>query len=536
MSGYDTLRHSDDTRGVASMTTVPPLPDAFCRQMENWLGGEWPQLQQALQSDVSLRGIRLHRWENPTTASYLTSKDLVQRATTDQPFTEPNFRVTACPLLAVEDRLPLPDKLFSRLTSPVPWTHDGYYVPSDTDLGKTIYHEAGAFYMQEPSAMAVVEALNPMPGETILDLCAAPGGKTTAIGARMRGQGVLVANEIHPERVIVLSQNLERTGVPAVVVNETSLRLAEIWTQQFDGILVDAPCSGEGMFRKEPESRSEWTEESPKRCARRQQEILANAVRMVKPGGRLVYSTCTLNPVENEQVVSWAVENLPLELEPLPFWPGWSEGRAQWVQPEESKGSASTSIGIHGTRRLWPHIADGEGHFVARFRVTSEWTSEGPYRPKTKSGKNQSNETSAKEGIKAWLELAEQLVHDVPDTWRRPIVRGNLLFAPLTSLPLTGLKVLRPGLPLGEMNGRVVVPHHALAMALDTKAAQRTVLVSGEEAARFLSGEALPYSLDRGWHQVNTNGLPLGWGKAAPGRLNNNYPKGLRKTKLVCYT
>ena len=192
------------------------------------------------------------------------------------------------------------------ITGKVPWAEEGYYYDADARPGKSPLHEAGMFYIQEPSAMSVSEMADIKPGETVLDLCAAPGGKSTQIAGKMRGRGLLVSNEINSQRAKILSQNIERMGIAnAVVLNEDSYRLSERFPAFFDKIIVDAPCSGEGMFRKDPAARDEWSKEQVLVCADRQKEIIRNAFNMLKPGGIMVYSTCTFSPEENEQVIAW---------------------------------------------------------------------------------------------------------------------------------------------------------------------------------------------------------------------------------------
>lgn len=221
------------------------------------------------------------------------------------------------------------------LTGQVEWEPNGYYYENDAQPGKHPYHEAGLYYIQEASAMAPVRLLKAEPGERILDLCAAPGGKTTQIAADMQGQGLLVCNEIHPARAKILSENVERMGIAnALVLNETPSRLAERFEEYFDRILVDAPCSGEGMFRKNESACQEWSLDNVTLCAARQDEILDMAAGMLRPGGRLVYSTCTFSEEENEGSIHRFVERHPEFL-------------------------------ISETIRLWPHKVNGEGHFAA---------------------------------------------------------------------------------------------------------------------------------------------------------------------------
>ncbi|MCL6452521.1 MAG: RsmF rRNA methyltransferase first C-terminal domain-containing protein [Alicyclobacillus sp.] len=510
---------------------TPDLPMAFCHRMSYLLGDEWPEFSASLQN-AAWRAVRLHRWATPnrlTDWSRHPSAGAVSDSPCDDGLQGQRPPDAVSSFLAVGCPLPLPVELEDRLTSPVPWAPDAFYLAADLLLGKTIQHEAGAFYLQEPSAMAVVEALAPVPGERVLDLCAAPGGKATAIGRALAGTGLLVANEVHPKRVTVLAQNFERLGVPGLVVHETADRLAQAWPQQFDAVLVDAPCSGEGMFRKDFAAREAWSEDAPAACAARQRDILRAAVRLVRPGGRIIYSTCTFNAEENEGVVSWAVRTLPVTVEPLPHWPGWSEGRPEWADDRSD---------LRHTRRLWPHVGRGEGHFIARLRVTAACdarsaseTGEGVPRPRHR----RQPVAGARAERELWNEwAAEATCSALAAAWRQPVQQGGVWFAPPPAdLPLTGLHVLRPGIPLGTASGTRWIPHHALAMALSPRAAARTVCTSPTEAAAWLRGEALERGgLSPTWHWVHAGGLPMGWGKAAGDRVNNHVPKGLRKAGL----
>ncbi|MCL6516385.1 MAG: RsmF rRNA methyltransferase first C-terminal domain-containing protein [Alicyclobacillus sp.] len=478
--------------------------------MKRWLGAEWEAFSEALHRPAE-RGVRLHR---------VALTDL-------RPPSGPE---------SVRCTLPAPDAIREELLDPIAWAEAGYYIRPDSPLGRLVYHDAGAYYLQEPSAMAAVAALAPQPGEWVLDLCAAPGGKSTAIGHALAGEGWLLANEIHPGRVEVLAENLERTGVPATVCQETPARLAQALGPCFDAVLVDAPCSGEGMFRKDPAAAAAWSEDAPARCAERQREILGHALRLVRPGGRLVYSTCTFNPLENEQIIAWAMANHPVAVRELPDWPGWSPGRPEWANGDPRL--------LH-TRRLWPHLGRGEGHFVALLEVldTPHGTqSDGSTGTRDRSeDRGVDGRTARRRAHRtpdrsrrvhdaewtAWL--SDLLAVNPPPAWRHPLWRGDLAFtAPPGPLP-DGLRVLRPGLVLGRRRRDRFEPEHALAMALAPGAARRAVALDETTAARYLAGESLPGDGEKGVVWLHVAGLPLGWGRRAAGRINNLYPKGLRR-------
>ena len=390
---------------------------------------------------------------------------------------------------------------------PVPWNAAlGRYLAQDSTLGLDPLHEAGACYIQEPSAMAPVALLSPKPGERVLDLCAAPGGKSTQIADALCGEGLLVCNEPVPSRAKILSRNVERMGVSnALVVSADPEQLAPLWPECFDAVLVDAPCSGEGMFRRHPETREEWTEASPAGCAARQKRILSCAVRMLKPGGRLVYSTCTLNLEENEQVVEDLLQNHP-DLCRVPFTLPVGDGR--------------TLEAPLGMLHLYPHQLKGEGHFVAVLQK-ADGDCEDLFRP---AGEQLAK--PQKQLLAAYDAFAKALGH-LP---RANAQMGDvLLFAPDLP-PLKGVKVLRAGVQLGTLKGKVFAPDHALAMALPCPYAQPTVALTREEALRYQSGEALAVSDDLSGYLLPTyQGLALGFGKASGGQLKNHYPKGLRR-------
>lgn len=387
---------------------------------------------------------------------------------------------------------------------PVPWAENGYYLPFSSAAGAAPLHEAGAYYLQEPSAMAAAAALEPKPGDSVLDLCAAPGGKSTQLAAYLQGEGLLVCNEPVPSRAQILSRNIERMGVPnAVVVSQLPEELSGRWPEFFDKILVDAPCSGEGIFRRHPETRQEWTPASPAGCAQRQSRILRNAAMMLRPGGRLAYSTCTFNAVENEGVIEGFLKEHPgFSLVPFSL-PGLPEN--------------------DGTLHLWPHQIRGEGHFVALLQKINE---EESVFPKKKKGQD----TPSLPMIgKPEAAAASAFLKDHYALPLSPgaLFAGKIVQTPDALPPLHGVKTLRVGLQLGEMKGRVFVPDHALALFHPSR---YSVPLTKEEARLYQAGQTLPAPETlRGFCTPTLNGLALGWAKASDGQLKNHYPKGLRR-------
>ena len=380
---------------------------------------------------------------------------------------------------------------------PVPWEPEGFYYDPESRPGLHIFHEAGVYYLQEASAMAPVTLLDPRPGERICDLCAAPGGKSTQIAGRMAGQGFLLANEIHPQRARILSRNIERMGVSnALVTNETPERLAQRLPGFFDRVLVDAPCSGEGMFRKEEAAVADWSPETVRMCARRQDQILRCAAKLVRPGGRLVYSTCTFAPEEDEEAVARFLADHP------DFAPETVE--APWFTP-----------GPDGSWRMWPHKLLGEGHFAAVLKRTGAGE---PADLPMHKGQGLSRE---------WTDLEKELGIALPPG--KAVTFGTGLFWAPSDLPeLGGMKVLRPGLELGTMKKGRIEPAHALALWLGGCDKVQDIPADAPEAAAYLHGEAVP-SDRKGWCLVRVDGCSLGWGKGDGRVLKNHYPKGLRR-------
>ncbi|MEA4964357.1 MAG: RsmB/NOP family class I SAM-dependent RNA methyltransferase [Oscillospiraceae bacterium] len=390
--------------------------------------------------------------------------------------------------------------------SPVPWVSDGFYYDPAQRPGLHPWHDAGLYYLQEASAMAPAALLNPQPGETVLDLCAAPGGKSTQLAAMLRGRGLLVCNEISPQRARILSQNMERMGISnALVLNERPARLAERLPRVFDRVLVDAPCSGEGMFRKEAAAVQDWSEETVRMCARRQREILESAAQTVKAGGFLVYSTCTFAPEENEGVVSAFLHDHPEFSLP--------EVAAPWFSPGRPDAVPDPAPHLARTFRLFPHLLRGEGHFAAVLQYNG---TEASFLPMTPAFATPPELTDFLRDTDIALPDGTLLAFG-----------AQLFLAPAHLPPLHGLRVLRPGLCLGACRKGRFEPDHALALFLKDSASVADFPPDSTEIARFLRGETLP-CLQTGWTLVEAGGLSLGWAKGSGGVLKNHYPKGLR--------
>ena len=443
----------------------PALPEAFLKQMREQLGKAYPAFLRALEAPPAL-ALRL----NPARAGARAAAE---------PFVEGS----------------------------VPWAKDGYYLKAaeETRPGTSVAHAQGAFYLQEASAMAAATVLDAAPGERVLDLCAAPGGKSTQIAAALAGKGLLVSNDPELSRARILSGNLERMGAAnALVVSETPDTLAARWPAFFDAVLVDAPCSGEGMFRRDPAAREQWEETSPAGCARRQARILDAAAELVRPGGRLVYSTCTFNAVENEGSVRAFLERHP-DFAPEDFsLPG--------VDPSRE-----------GMLRLWPHELRGDGHFAARLRRAGSASS-----PVGHGAAPSKGHPEILRGLSTLREAVCALPEDLADLCFS--IQGDRLYGlPRCAPPTVRLRVVRGGLCLLRLGRSHIEPDHALAMALPPECAHRRVETDAAQVLAWLRGEALTIEAPPGWTLVMHRGMPLGWGKVVQGWLKNHLPKGLRR-------
>lgn len=390
----------------------------------------------------------------------------------------------------------------------IPFAKEGFRLVSDEKVGTSPYHHAGAFYSQEPSAMSAVTALDPQPGEFILDMCAAPGGKSTQIAARLKGEGCLWSNEYVRSRANILISNIERCGIRNAIV--TSMRpdaLAKKTGAVFDRVLVDAPCSGEGMFRREENAVRDWSPENVAACAVRQAEILDSAAECLKDGGVLVYSTCTFSPEENEKSIIAFLDRHPeFELEEIPE----KFGRCGLA--------LSDKYDLTLTRRIYPQDG-GEGHYAARLRKRGTLTENKPYTPNIK-------ETAQ---TKMLRQLYESCFSSQPvGTFAVYGNYGYLLPESMPNVPLDG--VIRAGVPVGEIKNNRIEPAHGLFMAARKEECLRCIDLAPDSAelSAFLHGEEIACDGENGFTAVCCNGIVTGFGKVSGGRLKNRYPKGLR--------
>lgn len=414
----------------------------------------------------------------------------------------------------------------------VPWISNGYFYEAEDVPAKHLFYSAGLYYLQEPSAMTPASRLKVQPGERVLDLCAAPGGKATELGSALQGEGLLVANDINTARARALLRNLELFGISnSFVTNEPPHVLAERFPEFFHKIMVDAPCSGEGMFRKNPAVVDSWQEKGPEYFSKLQREIIVQAADMLLPGGMMFYSTCTFSPLENEKTITHLLKERPdMEVIPMEDYEGFAEGLTSYrgeVFDESCK----------LCRRIWPHKMSGEGHFMALLH-------------KKNGVQQQVQQTVSQSSI--WWEkckglnkeqkaAAEDFFSHVNIAYdeKRIDVRGdNLYYLPAPKYDGRGLHFLRNGLFMGEFKKKRFEPSQPFALALHAQDFDQVLdfPADDERLSRYLRGETLDVSdliagekKRKGWQLVMVAGHPLGFGKLVNNNLKNKYPAGWRK-------
>lgn len=449
------------------------LPERFELRMKEMLGEEFPEYQESLDTP-SFHGLRVN-----------TGKISVEEFLRISPFS----------------------------LKPVPWCSNGFYYEDTVQPAKHPYYFAGLYYIQEPSAMTPASVIPVEEGDRVLDICAAPGGKSTELAAKLNGTGLLVSNDISNSRAKALLKNLELFGVPnMLVVSEPSNVIADYFQGFFDKILIDAPCSGEGMFRKANTMVKAWESNGVEMFVNLQQSILREMVKCLRPGGTLVYSTCTFSPEENEQAMDYLLElDSDLELVELPMYEGFDKGHPEW--------SLTKNPEVQKCRRLWPHHIQGEGHFVAMLHKKEGMDGHGVnwYRP-TK--------------IKLPEEVLKFLngIHWDWDMSRMELQKERLYYLPKEMPNVKGLRLLRNGLFLGELKKNRFEPSQSLAMALRMEEYENAISlpVSDERVLRYLKGETIELEGRNGMVLFCVDGFPLGWGKLANGTLKNKYLAGWR--------
>ena len=404
----------------------------------------------------------------------------------------------------------------------VPWIHNGFYYDGENaQPAKHPYYYAGLYYLQEPSAMTPADRLPIEPGDRVLDVCAAPGGKATELGARLNGSGILAANDLSNSRAKGLLKNIELMGIGNVLVlSEEPGKLIPYFKEYFDKILIDAPCSGEGMFRKDRKMIRAWEEHGPDYFSRIQRSIIMQAAQMLRPGGLILYSTCTFSPEENEQTIEYFLEQHPdFDICEIEGYEGFSHGMSGMTKSGDER--------LRHTVRIFPHRMKGEGHFLALLKKKD-----------TGAGSVLPNEAKNKAGRK---KLPEELASFLADINRRfdperiDIRAGKVYYMPEGLPALNGIRFLRTGLFLGELKKNRFEPSQAFAMNLKKEEYPRIIdlPVSDERVLKYLKGETLDVEdlvspKEKGWYLVCVDGYPLGFGKLAGQVLKNKYLPGWR--------
>lgn len=430
----------------------------------------------------------------------------------------------------------------------VPWISNGYFYNAEDVPAKHPFYSAGLYYLQEPSAMTPASRLKVQPGERVLDLCAAPGGKATELGAALQGEGLLVANDINTARAKALLRNLELFGISnSFVTNEPPHVLAERFPEFFHKIMVDAPCSGEGMFRKNPAVVDSWKEKGPEYFSKLQREIIVQAADMLLPGGMMFYSTCTFSPLENEKTITYLLKERPdMEVVPMEDYENFVEGLTSYKDEAFDESCKFC-------RRIWPHKMSGEGHFMALLHKKSgaeqEIKSDEKASKKSKKAKKkQQTETLSS----VWWEKCKSLskeqkaaaedffahVNIAYDVGRIDVRGDNLYYLPEPQYDGRGLHFLRNGLFMGEFKKKRFEPSQPFALALRAQDFDQVLdfPADDERLQRYLRGETLDVSdlingekKRKGWQLVMAAGYPLGFGKLVNNNLKNKYPAGWRK-------
>ena len=459
------------------------LPESYIRNMRALLGEEYPLYEKALDAP-RLYGLRVN------TAKISTE--------------------------AFERLVPFPVRK-------IPYIDNGYFYDGEAcQPAKHPYYFAGLYYLQDPSAMTPASRLPVTPGDRVLDLCAAPGGKSTELAAQLAGQGLLVANDISAKRAKALQKNIELFGFAnTLITTEYPEKLAGYFPGFFDRILIDAPCSGEGMFRKDPDMVKAWDEGSPAKYAAMQEDILRHALPMLAPGGYLLYSTCTFSPEEDEGTVMKTLQMDPsLSLEEIRGYEGFAPGRPDVV--------SGGMISLQKCVRIFPHRMEGEGHFLALFHKDGETEHRDGYTRKGGRMKRLSKEESA-----LWKGFSEGL-HHAFDTERIESHDGMLFYDDCGLPEVKGLRFLRKGVFLGECRKNRFEPSQALAMTLKKEEYENTLDLPPEDdrVIRYLKGETLAATdvgtLRDGLVLLCVGGFPLGWGKKTGNTIKNKYHSSWR--------
>jgi len=399
----------------------------------------------------------------------------------------------------------------------IPWCNEGFYMKDydEERPAKHPYYHCGLYYIQEPSAMIPVEVLDPQPGDKVLDIAAAPGGKTTQIAAKLQNKGIIVSNYISPKRVRALEKNINLFGIKnSIILNDSPENIKNNFANYFDKILIDAPCSGEGMFKRDKRALSDWNEENNTQLSKLQRDILSNTASMLKPGGRLVYSTCTFSLIENEGTIDWFLKEFPefevLDIEGLH---SLSPGMPHLIRASED---------ISKTRRAWPHKIHGDGHFIALLQKKSSVMEDNPQQ----IFQIKNNFTSDE------LSIIKQFFVDTLNIEEKNIIRiKNKVYIPTDiDRDISGVRIISNGIYLGELKKNRFIPSQQYAMTLEMKDAKNVVNISSKDinSYKYLKGETIMLENNKGWNLICIDSFPCGWAKGNGDSLKNYYEPSWR--------
>ncbi len=391
-------------------------------------------------------------------------------------------------------------KIFPYKIKKIPYSDNSFYLEENVKIGNHPYHHAGLFYSQDPGACMPINSINIKEDYKVLDLCSSPGGKSIQV-AQLLKKGFLVSNEYDKKRADILYSNIERMGLNNVIVTNASCeQLSKVYKGYFDLVIIDAPCSSEGMFRKNYEAIKNYSIDNIKLCSKRQKDILSNAYNMVKTDGFILYSTCTYEKEENEDIVEWFCKNYNYELKKL-----------KNIDKYTVKGLEPAQY----SRRFYPHISKGEGQFMALMQNKNKVSKYADIRENKKPIKER---------------IIDEFLKNL-DIKLDIYIMNNKVFTLGGEVP-NNINVISSGVQIGEVKNNYFLPNHYLCMAYGKHFKNKCILdINDERVLKYLRGEEINYECPNGYGVIIVNEYPLGFFKAVNGKLKNHYPKGLRNVK-----
>lgn len=397
--------------------------------------------------------------------------------------------------ISIEDFI----KIFPYKIEQVPYALDSFYLEPNIKIGNHPYHHAGLFYSQDPGASMPINSIEIKENYKVLDLCASPGGKSIQVATKLKS-GFLISNEVNNKRAQILYSNIERMGLNnTIVTNDKVESFSKTYQGYFDLVIVDAPCSGEGMFRKNEEAIKEWSIQNVEMCSLRQKEILKQAALLPKTNGYILYSTCTYEKCENEDIIEWFTKNYNYEVKEL-----------KNIDEYTVKGLGPVTL----SRRFYPHIYKGEGQFMCLMQNKNIIKEEVNYKVL--------NDLNPKE-----QKIVDEFLNNM-DIKLNLKIQNNKVFEPVTNIP-NNIHVISSGVQVGEIKNNFFLPNHYLFKAYGKHFKNKCNLkLEDERVLKYLKGECIEGDVPNGWGVIMVDGFPLGGYKATDKKLKNHYPKGLR--------